>query len=229
MLVGARRAPETMPAEQPETRLRTRWDALARRIGLAHGGGTALLDELMRAYAQSGRHYHNLDHIAALLELLDRHGDSVRNRDALELAILFHDAVYLPARADNEAASAALARERLTHLGVSEEMIGEVERLILATRHGAPSAGADSDPDLALLLDLDLSILGADRATYAAYAEAIRREYAIVPDAIYRPGRRRVLTEFLARPRIYATPHLHDLWEPAARANLEWECAALAR
>ena len=101
----------------------------------------------------------------------------------------------------------------------------EVERLILATRHGASPADADSDPDLALLLDLDLSILGADRATYATYAEAIRREYAIVPDAIYRPGRRRVLTEFLARPRIYATPvDLHDLWETAARTNLEWEC-----
>ena len=97
--------------------------------------------------------------------------------------------------------------------------------MILATRHGATIADADSDPDLALLLDLDLSILAAERATYAAYAEAIRREYAIVPDIIYRPGRRRVLAEFLARPRIYATPHLFDAWEAAARANLVWESA----
>jgi len=217
-----------MPAGQPETRLRPRWHALARRIGLAHGAGTALLDELTEAYAESGRHYHNLDHIAALIELLDRHGDSVRNRDALELAILFHDAVYEPTRSDNEAASAALAHDRLTELGVDAELVAEVERLILATRHGASPADADSDPDLALLLDLDLSILGAERAAYAAYAEAIRREYAMVPDAIYRPGRHRVLAAFLTRPRIYATPHLHDAWENAARANLEWEIAALA-
>jgi predicted metal-dependent HD superfamily phosphohydrolase len=217
-----------MPAEQPETRLRTRWDDLAGRIGLAHGAGTALLDELVQAYARSGRHYHNLDHITALIELLDLHGDSVRNRDALELAIFFHDAVYVTIRFDNEAASATLARERLADLGINEGLVAEVERLILATRHGASPADADSDPDLALLLDLDLSILGADRATYAAYAEAIRREYAVVPDAIYRPGRHRVLTEFLARPRIYATPNLHDLWETAARTNLDWECATLA-
>jgi predicted metal-dependent HD superfamily phosphohydrolase len=217
-----------MSAEQTETRLRTRWEALARRTGIAHGDGTALLAELIAAYAQNGRHYHNLDHIAALCDLLDRHGDSVRNRDALELAIFFHDAVYEPIRSDNEAASAALARERLTGLGIAENLIAEVERMILATRHGASAADAGSDPDLALLLDLDLSILAAERATYTAYAEAIRREYAIVPDAIYRPGRRRVLADFLARPRIYATPRLRDLWEAAARSNLDWESTALA-
>ena len=217
-----------MSAEQPETRLHARWDALAGRIGLAPGDGAALLDELIGAYAQSGRHYHNIDHIAALIELLDRHGHSVRNRDALELAIFFHDAVYVPTRSDNEAASAALARERLTELGVNEGLVGEVERLILATRHGSSPADAEGDPDLALLLDLDLSILGAERTAYAAYAEAIRREYAVVPDPIYRPGRRRVLAEFLARPRIYATPHLCEAWEATARANLEWESATLA-
>jgi predicted metal-dependent HD superfamily phosphohydrolase len=218
-----------MHADQPQAHLRTRWQALAVRLGIAQQGApaAALLDELARAYAQPSRHYHNLDHIAALLELLDRHGQGVRNRDAMELAIFFHDAVYAPTRSDNEEASAALARERLTGLGVKDDLIAEVERLILATRHGQSLADADSDPDLALLLDLDLSILGAERATYAAYAEAIRREYAIVPDTIYRPGRRRVLAEFLGRARIYATPSLHDLWETAARANLEWESAAL--
>jgi predicted metal-dependent HD superfamily phosphohydrolase len=217
-----------MHADQPRAHLRTRWQALAVRLGIAQGApAAALLDELAQAYAQPGRHYHNLDHIAALLELLDRHGHDVRNRDAMELAIFFHDAVYVPTRSDNEAASAALAREQLTGLGVQDDLIAEVERLILATRHGQSVADAGSDPDLALLLDLDLSILGAERATYAAYAQAIRSEYAIVPDTIYRPGRRRVLAEFLGRPHIYATPGLREAWEAAARANLEWESTAL--
>ena len=189
---------------------------------------TATLDELVRAYSEPGRHYHNLDHIATLLELLDRHGEAVRTRDAVELAIFFHDAVYVPTRSDNEAASAALARARLTELGASDALVSEVGRLIHATRHGASIADADGDPDLALLLDLDLSILGAERPAYAAYARAIRSEYAIVPDMLYRPGRRRVLAEFLARPRIYATPRLRDLWEAAARSNLEWESTTLA-
>ena len=204
------------------------WRTLFGRLGIAEIATTAVLNELARAYSEPGRHYHNLDHIAALLQLLDRHGEAIRNRDAIEFAIFFHDAVYVPARSDNEAASAALARARLTELGAGDALVSEVERLILATRHGASIADADSDPDLALLLDLDLSILGAERPAYAVYAHAIRSEYAIVPDMLYRPGRRRVLAEFLARPRIYATPRLHDLWEEAARANLEWESTTLA-
>jgi predicted metal-dependent HD superfamily phosphohydrolase len=215
-------------ASQSATALTIRWRTLTTRLGIAVQPAAALLDELVRAYSEPGRHYHNLDHIAALLGLLDQHGQDARNRDAIELAIFFHDAVYRPTRSDNEAASAALARARLTQMGVSEGLLREVERLILATRHGASLADADSDPDLALLVDLDLSILGAERSAYAAYAHAIRREYAIVPDLLYRPGRRRVLAEFLARPRIYATPRLRDLWEAPARANLEWENATLA-
>ena len=208
--------------------LTSNWRTLFSRLGIAELAATAVLDELVHAYSEPGRHYHNLDHIAALLQLLDRHGEAVRNREAVELAIFFHDAVYVPTRSDNEAVSAALARARLMELGAGDALVSEVERLILATRHGASVADADSDPDLALLVDLDLSILGAERPAYAAYAQAIRREYAIVPNLLYRPGRRRVLAEFLARPRIYATPHLRDLWEDAARANLEWESTTLA-
>jgi predicted metal-dependent HD superfamily phosphohydrolase len=213
--------------DQSHTDLSARWHALAARLAIAQAPAAILLNELIRAYSEPGRHYHNLGHIAQLLELLDQHGLDLRGRDAIELAIFFHDAVYVPIRSDNEAASAALARARLTALGGTETLVREVERLILATRHGTAHADAGSDPDLALLLDLDLSILCAERAVYAAYAAAIRNEYAVVPDLIYRPGRRRVLVEFLARPRIYATPRLYEAWEAAARANLEWESAAL--
>jgi predicted metal-dependent HD superfamily phosphohydrolase len=216
-----------MSTEQPQPRLRSRWHALTARLGFAQAPSAALFDELAQAYAGPGRHYHDLGHIAQLLSLLDRYGQDLRDRDAVELAIFFHDAVYVPIRSDNEAASAALAHARLTALGATEPLVREVERLILATRHGTAIADAGSDPDLALLLDLDLSILGAEHAVYAAYAAAIRREYAVVPDIVYRPGRRRVLAEFLARPRIYATPRLYEAWEAAARANLQWESAAL--
>ena len=71
-----------------------------------------------------------------------------------------------------------------------------------------------------MLLDLDLSVLAAAPDRYRAYAQAIRQEYAAVPDALYRPGRRRVLEGFLARPQIYRTERLRALWEASARANL---------
>jgi predicted metal-dependent HD superfamily phosphohydrolase len=216
----------------PYKRFQTRWRLLTDRLGAEPAAAGAVLAELVAAYGDPGRHYHALGHITELLGLLDRHGRAIAERDAVELAIFFHDAVYAPLRADNEAASAALARERLGALGLDARLIARVEELVLATRHlepaggGAPGSGA-GDPDLDQLVDLDLAILASPRPTYAAYARAIRAEYAAVADDRYRAGRRRVLEGFLARGHIYRSPHLRALWEAAARANLAWEIGTL--
>jgi predicted metal-dependent HD superfamily phosphohydrolase len=203
------------------------WQDIAARSGWAEPAATAVLDEIVRAYGEPHRHYHTLDHIAQLIELFERHGEGFAERDPVLLAILFHDVVYDPRRNDNEEASAALAAERLGALGVANALIGVVSRYILATRHGQ-SVETVEDASLELLLDLDLSILGAPPEQYRAYAEAIRREYGFVPDGLYRPGRRRVLEGFLARERIYRTDRLSALWEEGARANLAGEIAELA-
>jgi predicted metal-dependent HD superfamily phosphohydrolase len=203
------------------------WQDIALRRGWAEPATTAVREELVRAYGEPHRHYHTLDHIAELIDLFERHGQGIAERDTAMLAILFHDAVYDPRRNDNEEASAALAAGRLAALGVASGLVGEVSRYILATRHGQ-SAAPVAEAGLKLLLDLDLSILGAPPERYRAYAEAIRREYAFVPDALYRPGRRRVLEAFLARERIYRTDRLSALWAERARANLAAEMAELA-
>src|SRR5262245_9035275 len=207
--------------------LRARWRALLAGLGVDAGAAAAPLAELVQAYSGPGRHYHTLDHLAALLVQLDRYGEGLADRNAVELAIFFHDAVYAPTRSDNEEQSTALARERLPALGLPTALVVRVADLVLATRHASEPSAPQDDWDRALLVDLDLSILGADRPDYAAYAQAIRREYAVYPDLIYRPGRRRVLGEFLARPRIYRTHRLHELWDAAARANLAGELAKL--
>ena len=206
--------------------LEARGRALFDRLGVDAGAASSTLAELVDAYSEEGRHYHTLDHIAALFHLLDRHAPGLVDRSAVELTIFFHDAVYVPTRSDNEAESAVLARDRLTALGLPAALVARVADLILATRHGS-GRSEPHDADLALLVDLDLSILAADRPVYAAYARAIRREYAAYPDAVYLPGRRHVLGQFLARQRIYRTSRLHELWDAAARANLMWELAEL--
>ena len=203
------------------------WADLARRRDCDGPAAAAVLDELIRAYRQPHRHYHTLDHIAALLVLLESHAGADNDRDALAAAILFHDVVYEPRRHDNEAASASLAAKHLTSVGFPDELVTKVVRCILATRHAQDAATID-DADLDLLLDLDLSILAAPRNAYRTYAVSVRREYAHVPDDLYRPGRRRVLEEFLGRTCIYRTGPLRRLWEASARANLDAEIAELA-
>jgi predicted metal-dependent HD superfamily phosphohydrolase len=74
----------------------------------------------------------------------------------------------------------------------------------------------------------DLSILGSTPDIFAAYEEAVRREYGWVPDALWREGRKKVLQGFLDRPAIYASPEFRASHEAAARANLTRSLERLA-
>jgi predicted metal-dependent HD superfamily phosphohydrolase len=202
------------------------WRDLASRHHCEPSRAQELLNELLRAYSEANRHYHTTGHIASLLRQLDDLGQAVVDRDAVILAILFHDVIYDPRRSDNEEKSAALARARLAPLGLPDEVVAKVEHWIHATKHAQDFK--TSDRDLSVLLDLDLSTLAVAPAEYRGYADAIRREYRHVPDELYRAGRRRVLEGFLARDRIYRTDELHALWEEPARANIAGEMAELA-
>ena len=178
-------------------------------------------EDLIAAYAAPNRHYHNLAHIEDCLDQLARvDGLSASERSILEAAIWWHDVVYDPTRSDNEELSAQLAEQ---HVGV--EMRHEVARLIRLTRTHQVEPG---DSLGAILISIDLSILGAEPARYDAYAAAIRKEFAHVPDAEYRAGRSDVLRRFAARPVIYPDVAFARALDRRARENLARELAALS-
>jgi predicted metal-dependent HD superfamily phosphohydrolase len=143
---------------------------------------------------------------------------------AVEMAVWFHDAVYDPRAPDNEEKSAALALQRLTEAGASPELAATVSRLVLATKRHE----AGNDPDAALLLDVDLGILGQTEARFQEYEAQIRREFDWVPVKTFAAKRAEILRQFLARDRIYATNYFHEKLEPAARANLQRSIQNLA-
>lgn len=183
--------------------------------------------ELVAAYNEPARSYHNLEHIDALLRLADFDEGCFTDRPSVQLAILYHDAVYDPRRSDNEVQSAVMATDRLQGLGVPADVVRRVAHLIDMTRHGAVEPNA-SDTDLARFLDFDLSILGAEPGAYDAYASAIRSEYRHVVDADYRKGRASVLSMFLELPAIFRSADLTRRWEVKARRNLTRELEQLA-
>ena len=136
--------------------------------------------------------------------------------DEVELALWFHDAIYDIKGHHNEQRSADWARDALRDAGVDTGSAQRVHDLVMATRHTAvPSA-----QDERLLVDIDLSILGAERARFDECEQQIRREYAYVPGFLFRRKRREILKGFLDRPAIYSTPHFHDRLEARARDNL---------
>lgn len=175
--------------------------------------------ELERAYTGKNRHYHNLQHLAHVWEELQGVAALMADQEAVIWALFYHDAVYKVRRRDNEAQSAALAVQRLRALGVSAERLQQVEALILATQGHAPGA----HPDINYFTDADLAILGAPPERYRAYTRQIRSEYAIYPDFLYRPGRKKVLMAFLDMEYLYKTQHFRARYEALARENLRAE------
>ena len=183
-----------------------------------------LFQLLVNAYTKPDRHYHNLNHIHHVLITIEQFNLELQNPVAVKLAVWFHDFVYDPQASDNEFQSAELARELLTEINVSTEIIDRVQQLILATK------GHQVDPndaDRSIFLDADLAILGTDPAQYQDYARSIRQEYSWVSDAAYQVGRTKVLQSFLERDRLYCTDLLFDELELIARINMQQEIANL--
>lgn len=185
--------------------------------------------ELIRLYEAKDRHYHGIRHIEALLALLEAHRTAFADPDAVEAAIWFHDAIYDSRRKDNEALSAALAAGKLKEQ-VDAPRLARIVAMIEATAtHEVPTfEDAPARNDAALLLDMDLSILGAPPATFDAYEADVRREYGWVSEADWRAGRAAVLRNFLARPRIFHTDLFVARFEAQARENMERSLEALS-
>lgn len=173
-------------------------------------------DRLCARYAEPHRGYHDLRHIAACLELAAETRALQRAPAQVELALWYHDAVYDPRRGDNEERSAELARDELRAQGLPEAPVEAVHALVLATKH--PSH--PEDPDARLLVDIDLSILGADPERFDAYEEGVRKEYAWVPGFLFRRNRGKFLRELLAADRLFLTDPFHARFERRARDNL---------
>jgi predicted metal-dependent HD superfamily phosphohydrolase len=179
---------------------------------------------LLDRWAEPQRKYHTVDHLTAVLDHIDVLAAHAEDADVVRLAAWFHDAVYLPERSENEERSARLAERALAEAGVGAEATAEVARLVRLTVTHDP---ADGDRNGEVLCDADLAILAAEPEAYAAYAAAVREEYAFVPDEAFRDGRAAVLRQLLDLPRLFRTSHGAAAWEEQARRNLTVELELL--
>jgi predicted metal-dependent HD superfamily phosphohydrolase len=196
------------------------WEARSADINALTG---RLGGELTGAYSQPHRSYHNVAHIERCLHELAGLWNYAVDLAAVRWALLFHDAVHDPQREDNEARSADWACRVMIELGRPAEEQARVRDMILATAHSR----APRSPDEALVLDIDLSILGADADAFDDYERSVRQEYATVPEDAYRRGRAALLESFLQRPQLYNTAPLRSRYEKAARTNLERSLSSL--
>ncbi|MDR2450693.1 MAG: hypothetical protein LBE85_02750 [Candidatus Accumulibacter sp.] len=216
--------PGDEPPDQPAgAKARRRFAEIARHYSADAGLCAQLAEELLECYGEAGRHYHTVAHLEYMLEQLEPVAGRLADPDAVLFALLYHDAVYVPGRGDNEASSADLAAAHLVHLAFPPGRIARVRHMILATREHAACADTDTN----YLLDADLAALGQVRSTYLRMVAAIRKEYARYDEATWRQGRARMLAHFLDRQPIYMTEYFRARHEQSARENLAYELALL--
>ena len=159
----------------PES-LKVRFDSIAAQSGMDPDLAGAVFKQLVEAYGEPQRCYHNLSHLAHMFAKQDEAG---LDDTACHWATWFHDAVYVPGKSQNESRSAELAAQKLTQLGMPPRRVKRAEQLIRYTKaHDCD----DQDQIAHQFLDSDMSILGETPMHYAEYLKGIREEFSKCPD-----------------------------------------------
>ncbi len=198
------------------------WVDMVANFSLPENKNIEIFTLLGTQYKEETRHYHNWQHIKAMIKGLHSYPEEINDTLSIELAIWFHDAIYVPLRKDNESRSAKFFHEQLS-LYLPIERTRKVMGYIEATKNHSKT----TDRDLQIFLDLDLAILGQSKTVYQNYANQVREEFGYVPNFLYKRGRKLVLKSFLDKNTIYQTLFFKEKYEEQARKNIQEELESL--
>jgi predicted metal-dependent HD superfamily phosphohydrolase len=192
------------------------WQQMWTRFGVPEPD-RHLFDQLIARYSEPHRKYHTPQHLDECFTKFEELRTEAEHPEEVELALWFHDAIYDTKRQDNEEKSAQWARASASAANLSPAVAERICTLIMATRHNALPGSTDEK----VLVDVDLSILGAAAGRFDEYENQVRDEYAWVPGIVFHAKRREILKGFLARSSIFNTRKFIEEYEAQARANLE--------
>jgi predicted metal-dependent HD superfamily phosphohydrolase len=176
--------------------------------------GAEVYARLTRLLGAPYRRYHTLAHIHDCLRRLDRVAPLLKDADAVELGLWFHDAIYEMDSGTNEQQSAELF-ESLAK-GADPALRRRVCGLIMATRHQR----SERDHDRRYMVDIDLAGFGASWDDFMRNGTLLREESPKKSDAQYHSGQVSFLRRLQRRRHVFATEYFRDRYEARARANL---------
>ena len=174
-------------------------------------------------YAQPHRGYHNAGHLDELIVLAREHTPDLD--EAEQLALLFHDAVYVPgaAKGDNERLSAVLMKATVATLTRADQTLamsaGDLARVPASSRRRRiPRSAAEA----ARICDLDLWRLASPWEAFQQHALGIRHEYLhlVTDEPAFWAARHAFYELMLAKPRLFATDYFVERFEETARSNM---------
>lgn len=175
----------------------------------------AVQADLRRRLGGPDRRFHNLHHIHDCLHRFDEVAPFLCDRDAVEVALWFHDAVYEPSDPENERRSAALFLA--DSAGANPVFRRRVCGLVLATRHQGPALTSDRR----FIEDIDLAGFAAPWDAFMHEGELLREEFGAQPDDRYYSGQVAFLDRLKRRPWFFATEYFRERYESKAQQNLD--------
>lgn len=185
------------------------------------GFPAARIDQVLAFYDEPHRAYHDRQH---LVEMFDASLRLDGRLTAVQiLALLFHDAIYVPgaARGTNESMSAQLLR--VYGAGLDRALVDKACAIVIDT-----AEHVSRSPEAELVLDLDLMRLAAPPPDFDRFSRQVFTEQrsliAIADDAealaFFSARRTPFFQQLLDRPWIYCTAVARQHFEEAARVNL---------
>lgn len=190
--------------------------------------------DLAERWSAPERQMHNVRRLMNTLTHIDEISSSAHDPDILRVAAWYHGAflnkaleIKLGGFQANFASTRCIdhAHNRLTNLGVPEEVVARIDELIaFLTRHRAPR----TDFDAQVLVDADLACLSCSPQDYKKLRYSLRAELSELDDLQFVKARIALLKKLLSYETIYQSP-LGSAWEDTARANLEVELTRLER
>jgi len=172
--------------------------------------------EILQHYAMPDRRYHNLNHLRQCLEQFDLARQLIPTPDVVEMALWFHDVIYVPGASDNESRSAEFFLDLVSSV-FPTEFCHKVVTLILATTHKV----IPTDLDACYTVDIDLSSFGFEWQDFLIDSDHLRQERMDLPDVAYFEAHTRFLNILRARQRIFQTDFFYQRYEKIAANNID--------
>jgi len=159
-----------------------------------------LFDDVIQAYQEPHRHYHNMEHVMSMFSLAN-HLEIALDQNQY-LACWFHDVVYkIPsAPGENEEASIVVAMDAMFELDMSVKDRKDVEKLIRATAEVLLPGTPVLDQRQWQVVGLDLYSFGTPQ--YWLNQRHIRKEFGFLDDAAWAIGRSKFLNMMLEKQYI---------------------------
>ena len=177
-------------------------------------GTDRIWDFLCSCYCQPWRRYHTFNHINNFIALFEETKKLLREPSVVEIAIWYHDCVYIPGSRLNEKMSAQIAFHNLKFLNPKNDL-GIFVKGIIEER---PDPRLRSD--WKYFRDMDYSIIAQEPQVYNQYVRDIYLEYRSVYSKKDIKEGREIFLRKLSLRKIFLTEYFWDLYNQKAKENI---------